>query len=108
MAFLDQVIWWLGVAALVAISFAAVIAISFFLLWLMLKFIPRWHVGVPHNDGELCFYDRSRIISGKGGVRIEGDRRMVNAPLRIKWWFGCSYRHSPKWFFGLIRWEPRQ
>lgn len=73
----------------------------------MIRFIPRLHFGKPKNDGELCFYDPRVIITGKGGKRVEGERRLITDPLKIKWWVGLSRRNSSKWFVGIIRWDPK-
>jgi hypothetical protein len=96
-SWLDLTIFYLGVGALTVIVLAALACVLLAIVFLVMKFTPRLHVGRPHNDGELCFYDDR-----------SGARRMINAPLGIKWWFGASYRNSPRWFVGLIRWEPKQ
>lgn len=100
---LELTIRYLGISLLTVIILGAVGLVSITVVMVAIKFTPRLHIGKPQNNGELCFYDSRPICMGK-----DGERRMINAPLGIKWWFGASYRNSPKWFFGLIRWEPKQ
>lgn len=104
---LDMTIRYLGIATLTVLILAGLGLLLLTAVMVAIKFTPRMHIGRPMNDGELCFYDSRSIVSGKTGERIGPSRRMVNAPLGIKWWCGLSYRGAPKWFVGFIRWEPK-
>lgn len=107
MDWFDLVIWYLGIALFGAIATVGLGGMIAAIVVAVSTFAPRLHAGQPNNDGELCFYDYRTIITSKDGERIEGTRQMINAPLKLKWWFGISHRRSPKWFIGIIRWEPK-
>lgn len=96
MDWLDLTIHYLGIATLTVLILAGLGLLLLTVVMVVIKFTPRLHIGKPKNKGELCFYDDR-----------SGERRLINAPLSIKWWYGASYRNSSKWFFGLIRWEPK-
>lgn len=108
MDWLDLTIHYLGVATLTVILMAILAAVLLIVAFFVIRYTPRLHVGRPRNDGELCFYDPRIIVTGKGGERIEGGRQLITDPLKIKWWVGLSRRNSNKWFFGYIRWEPKE
>lgn len=103
MNWLDHIIWHLGAVTFLVLAGLAIAAVLAAIVVAFVISTPRLHVGQPKNDGELCFYDYRTIITGKDGQRIEGTRRMINAPLQLKWWFGISHRRAPKWFIGIIR-----
>lgn len=108
MDWLELTIHYLGIGTLTVIILGALGLLLLTVVMIAIKFTPRLHIGIPANEGELCFYDPRSIISGKNGQQIGPSRRMINAPLGIKWWCGLSYRPAPKWFVGVIRWEPKQ
>lgn len=108
MDWFELTIRYLGIATLTTILLASTAAVALGAAVFAIRYMPRLHAGEPNNEGELCFYDYRRIITGKDDQRVEGERRMINAPLGIRWWFGISYRPAPKWFIGIIRWEPKQ
>lgn len=108
MDWLELTIHYLGIATLTVLIMGSLGCLLIALIIIGIKFTPRLHLGMPANEGELCFYDDRAVVSGSTGERINPGRRMINAPLGIKWWCGLSYRPSPKWFVGIIRWEPRQ
>lgn len=105
MDWLELAIRYLGIATLTVIIVAGVGLLVLTSVMLVIRYTPRLHVGRPQNDGELCFYDRRVITTGKGDERTEGERRPIAEPLKIKWWFGLSRRNSSKWFVGFIRWD---
>lgn len=96
-----------GMAILAAVVVTAIVFIVGCVTIVVSKFAPRFHVGIPKNDGELCFYDPRAVNTGKDDQGIDPKRRMINSPLSIKWWLGISYRPAPKWFVGIIRWESK-
>lgn len=104
---MDLAIWYAGVAVLSVALLALIAGTILCIAVVVIHFTPRLHIGRPQNDGELCFYDPRVITTGKGDKRIEGERRPIAAPLRIKWWVGLSRRNSAKWFVGFIRWDPQ-
>lgn len=101
MWWLDFVFFCIGATVVAALAGIALF-VAAVLLWALL---PRLHVGRPKNDGELCFYDPRVIISGKDGKPIKGERRMIAAPLKIRWWLALSKRNSSRWFIGVMRFD---
>lgn len=97
MDWLELTIRYLGIGLLSTILLALIAGTLLCVAAIVIRLTPRLHYGRPPNDGELCFYD----------PRVVGERRMINAPLKIKWWLGLSRRNSSKWFVGFIRWEPK-
>lgn len=104
---LELTIRYLGIGLLTAILLAVTVGALLCFAIVVVKFTPRLHVGKPTNEGELCFYDSRHILTLKNNEHCgTQERRLVNRPLKFKWWFGLSHRGSPKWFIGIIRWEP--
>lgn len=108
MDWLDLAIRYLGIAMLTVLALILLVGTLLCVAIVVIRFTPRLHFGAPKNDGELRFYDPCVIITGKGDKRIEGERRLITDPLKIKWWVGLSKRNSSKWFVGFIRWEARE
>jgi hypothetical protein len=107
MDWFELAIRYSGIALLSVVAMALIAGTLLCIAIVVIRLTPRLHFGKPQNDGELHFYDPCVIITGKGDKRIEGERRLITDPLKIKWWVGLSKRNSSKWFIGLIRWEPK-
>lgn len=104
---LEMTIRYLGIATLSVVVLAAVVAVGLGLLAILLRFTPRLHYGSPQNPGELRFYNRYTITTGKDGQAIEGTSQLLNDPLKIKWWVGLSHRVGARWWLGVICFQPK-
>lgn len=103
--------WGFAVFGMViaALIVGAVVLVAIVVLSVLVAIhFPRLHLGRPRNPCEWNCYDVREILTAKDGATSEstGRGRLVQQ-LDVRWWVGFSSRNRAKWFFGLLRTEPR-
>lgn len=61
------------------------------LVVLAARHCPFFHAGRPKNDCRWSCWEKGKCVQ----------------QLSVRWWFGVSSARRPKWFLGILTWEPR-